>query len=65
MSIFDLYDNSFLPGDKSRRRLREGILEYEHYNKEAEGEEIFEEKSKSLWIPYLSCFFHPCFYLGR
>lgn len=56
MSIFDLYDDQNLPGDKSRRNLREDVLEYEHFNKDATGGEIFQEKKKSLWLPYLFCF---------
>jgi len=56
MSIFDLFDDENLPGDKSRRKLRQDVLEYEHFNKDATGVEIFKEKLKSLWVPYLFCF---------
>ncbi|MFA6492702.1 MAG: penicillin-binding protein 2 [Patescibacteria group bacterium] len=56
MSIFDLYDDQHLPGDKTQRNLRTNILEYEHFDKDATGGEIFQEKKKSLWFPYLFCF---------
>lgn len=55
MSIFDLFDDQYLPGDKSRRDLREDVLTYEHFKKDAVGEEIFIEKKKSLLFPYLAC----------
>ncbi len=55
MSIFDLFDDEFLPGDKSNRKLREDVLEYDHFKPDAEGGEIFKEKSKPMWIPYFSC----------
>lgn len=56
MSIFDLYDENYLPGDKSGRNLRQDVLEYDHFNKDATGVEIFQEKKKSLWLPYLFSF---------
>ncbi|KKQ18039.1 MAG: Penicillin-binding protein 2 [Berkelbacteria bacterium GW2011_GWA1_36_9] len=56
MSIFDLYDDRYLPGDKSGRSLRQDVLEYDHFNKDATGGEIFQEKKKSFWLPYLISF---------
>lgn len=56
MSIFNFFDDSYLPGDKSHRRLKNNVLEYENFQQEVEGEEIFPEESKSLWIPYIFCF---------
>ena len=55
MSIFDFYDDQFLPGDRMSRSLRQPVLEYEEFNQEATGGEIFKEKKKSLWLPYLGC----------
>lgn len=59
MSIFDLYDDKLLSGDKSERRLREDVLDWENFNKDAAGEEIFEaigtRKAKVFWISYLVC----------
>lgn len=56
MSIFDLYDDKPMLGDKNHRRLKNGVLEYEHFKKDAQGEEIFKPETKSLLIPYLFCF---------
>lgn len=53
MSIFDLFDDSNLPGDKTKRQLRDGALEYEHFKQDAEGGEIFEKESGPLWVAYL------------
>ena len=55
MSIFDLHDDEPLPGDKNHRTLKNGTLEYEHFNTKAEGEEIFYQKRSPIWIPYLLC----------
>lgn len=57
MSIFDLYDDQHLPGDKTKRNLKVDVLEYNDFKKDASSaSEIFEEKKKSLWFPYLFCF---------
>lgn len=56
MSLFDLYDDQNLPGDKSHRLLKNGVLEYEEFKQDATGTEIFKEKKKSLWLPYVFCF---------
>jgi len=55
MSIFDLHDDEPLPGDKKHRTLKNGTLEYEHFNSKAEGEEIFNRKRSPIWIPYFIC----------
>lgn len=55
MSIFDLHDDEPLPGDKKHRTLKNGTLEYEHFNSKAEGEEIFDRKRSPIWIPYFIC----------
>lgn len=55
MSIFDLFDDQYLPGDKTQRKINEEVLEYEHFKKDNVGAEIFEEKKKSLWFPHLFC----------
>ncbi|KKQ73920.1 MAG: Penicillin-binding protein 2 [Berkelbacteria bacterium GW2011_GWB1_38_5] len=55
MSIFDLYDDKPLGGDKSFRKITTEVLEYEHYKNDAEGEEIFKAPPKPLWVPYLIC----------
>jgi len=55
MSIFDLHDDKPLPGDKKHRALKNGTLEYEHFNSKAEGEEIFDQKRSPVWIPYFLC----------
>jgi penicillin-binding protein 2 len=55
MSIFDLFDDSNLPGDKSQRHLREGATEYEHFKQDAEGGEIFKKESGPLWVAYVIC----------
>lgn len=56
MSIFDLFDDNFLPGDKLQRKLREDVLEYDHFKPDAKGVEIFQEKAKSMRVPYIFCF---------
>ncbi len=53
MSIFDLFDNKSLPGDKSKRILKEHTLEYEHFKSDAEGGEIFKKEPGSIWGAYL------------
>lgn len=55
MSIFDLYDKKTLPGDKTKRTLEEGALEYEHFKSEADTAKIFEKNIGPLWVGYLSC----------
>ncbi len=55
MSIFNLFDDKPLAGDKNHRRLKNDILEYENFRHDAEGEEIFPKEPKSLWLPYLFC----------
>lgn len=55
MSIFDFYDDQYLPGDKSNRKIQNDVLEYEHFKKDAAGEDIFKEKKKSLLLPYGFC----------
>lgn len=55
MSIFDFHDDEPLPGDKKHRILKNGTLEYEHFNSKAEGEEIFDQRRSPTWIPYLLC----------
>jgi penicillin-binding protein 2 len=55
MSIFSLFDDTPLPGDKNHRQLKNNILEYETFRQDAEGEEIFLKKPKNLWIPYALC----------
>ncbi len=53
MSIFDLHDEEFLPGDKTKRALKSDILEYEHFDKANLGEQVFERETKPIWVPYL------------
>ncbi len=55
MSIFNLFDDTPLAGDKNHRKLKNNILEYETFRKDAEGEEIFPKEPKNLWIPYVFC----------
>lgn len=55
MSIFDLYDDKALAGDKTHRQIRDDVLEYEHFKDDARGAEIFEAPAKTLWLPYLFC----------
>lgn len=55
MSIFNLYDDQPLEGDKNHRRLKINVLEYEIFHKDAEGEEIFKRIPKNFWVPYLFC----------
>ena len=56
MSIFDFYDDQQLSGDKKPRKLREDVLEYDDFKKDATGVAIFQEKKKSLWFPFVFCF---------
>src|SRR3972149_9605375 len=55
MSIFDLYDDKPLAGDKIHRQIRDDVLEYEHFKDDAQGAEIFVSPIKNLWLPYLLC----------
>jgi len=55
MSIFDLHDDNFLPGDKNTRKVKEEVLEYEHFKRDAAGEEIFQEYPKTFWLPHFFC----------
>ena len=55
MSIFDLHDDNFLLGDKNARRVKKEVLEYEHFKKDAAGEEIFQERPKTFRLPYFFC----------
>jgi len=55
MSIFNLYDDQPLEGDKNHRKLKINVLEYEIFRKDAPGEEIFKRIPKNFWIPYLVC----------
>lgn len=55
MSIFNLFENIPLKGDKSKRFLKSDVLEYEHFKQDDVGEKIFEIKRGILWVPYLVC----------
>ena len=55
MSIFDLYHEKPLKGDKNHRHVKNEVLEYEHFKKDAGGDEIFNKNPKTLLIPYLIC----------
>jgi len=55
MSIFSLYDDEPLAGDKNHRKIKTDVLEYEIFRKDAEGEEIFKQIPKKLWVPYCFC----------
>ncbi|MEK7142702.1 MAG: penicillin-binding protein 2 [Patescibacteria group bacterium] len=55
MSIFDLYDDKPLAGDKVHRQIRDDVLDYEHFKDDAQGAEIFVLPVKNLWFAYLLC----------
>ena len=56
MSIFSLFEDTPLRGDKLKRFLKNPVLEYEHFKQEDVGEEVFSLKRGFLWLPYLICF---------
>lgn len=56
MSIFDLHDDKFLSGDKSKREVKSDVLEYVAFRSDATGGDIFKEKERPLWVTYLFCF---------
>lgn len=56
MSIFSLFEDVPLSGDKLKRFLKNPVLEYDHFRQKDVGEEIFSLKRSFLWFPYLICF---------
>lgn len=65
MSIFSLYDDEPLTGDKKHRQIESDVLEYEHFRQDAGGEEIFKKIPKTLWIPYSICMIVLAILLGQ
>lgn len=65
MSIFSLFDDANLSGDKSKRFLKSDVLEYEHFKDEDVGEEIFSEKRGILLLPYFICLFVLAILIGQ
>jgi len=55
MSIFDLFDEAPLSGDKAPRILKAGTLEYEHFKQDASGGEIFKKETNSFRAAHLLC----------
>ena len=44
MSIFSLYENDTLSGDKSRRYLKSDVLDYSQFTSKNVGEAVFQKK---------------------
>ena len=65
MSIFSLFEDSPLSGDKLKRFLKNPVREYEHFKQEDVGEEVFSTKRGFLWLPYLICLVVLIFLIGR